>query len=252
MNYKQNISEVYRKLSITEQRELYEKIQEGDKEARNTLISGCLPLVVKIAEKFHFNNRHIDLDDIIQEGNVALIKSIDKWNPDISGSITTLAWYSITNALINMIHKGKYKIKNPFSLSAYAGKIIDKINSCESDDPEVVANEIGVSSSTVKKMMNVNYTKRTALFKDSVQNKTEEESEPSPFCLGDLVGLANCYLTEPNKTIFLEYHGIKGKKKKIATLSQEHQMAPKQVLSILNKSKTHLKKMAKEGLINDA
>lgn len=250
MSYKQNVSEVYRKLTPDEQKELYDRIQNGDNEARDTLISGCLPLVVKIAEKFHFNNKHIDLDDIIQEGNLALINAIDKWNPAISSSITTLAWYAITNSLINMIHKGKYKIKNPYSLSAYAGKIIDKINSCGSTDPEVVAKEIGVSTSTVKKMMNVNCTKRTTMFNNSVQNKLEEESEPPSFCVGDLLGLANSHLSEPHKTIFLEYHGVVGNKKKIATLSQEHQLAPKQVLSILNKSKTRLRKIVKESTKN--
>lgn len=64
------------KLNPIEEAKLIEKTISGDKEARKSLIESQLYLVVKLAEKYAGNG--IDLFDLIQAGNIAVINFVDK------------------------------------------------------------------------------------------------------------------------------------------------------------------------------
>ena len=71
---------------------LYERIKKGDKVAKNRLIEGNLRLVLKIVKKYE--NYGVLVEDLIQEGNMALIDACD--NYDISkGSFSCYAWHCI-------------------------------------------------------------------------------------------------------------------------------------------------------------
>ena len=76
--YKKKLSQVHKPLNKKEQTDLYKKIKDGDLNAKNTVIHSCLPLVINIAKKFRINNKHVDLDDMVQEGNIALMRAVDK------------------------------------------------------------------------------------------------------------------------------------------------------------------------------
>ena len=58
--YNQDIKNVYEKISGREQKQLLELARAGDSEARDKLINSCLPMVVNLAKKFSYNNKHID------------------------------------------------------------------------------------------------------------------------------------------------------------------------------------------------
>ena len=85
--YYNNNQQYKRPLNRAEQVILHAKIQEGNIDAKNTIISSCIPLVINIAKKFSFNNKHIDIEDMIQEGNIALINAVNSWNVN-KGNIT--------------------------------------------------------------------------------------------------------------------------------------------------------------------
>ncbi len=88
-------------LSKEEEKELAEKIADGDKKAREKLIQSNLRLVVSIAKSYQ--NNSIPLLDLIQEGNIGLIKAVDKFNPELGYRFSTFAtWWikqTITKAL---------------------------------------------------------------------------------------------------------------------------------------------------------
>ena len=248
MLYKDKISEVYKPLSKEEQFLHIRNYREnGDKKSRDVLITSCLPLVVKIAEKFSSNNKHIDFDDFVQEGNMALVNCVEKFDEEQNVSITTLAYYAIQNSLINMIHKSQYKIKNALSLTGYASKMISKINSVDSDDVNVISAETGLSKKMVKKMISGRVSNRKSMSSNRVRKvmAKEEETEKPP-CLADLKSLIDQNVESPNKEIFMEFHGISTKKKKMAELSIKYNMPIKDITSILNRTKTALSKVAKE------
>ncbi|MBO5141842.1 MAG: RNA polymerase sporulation sigma factor SigG [Clostridia bacterium] len=70
-------------LTNEEKQELFIKIKQGDKEARETFINGNLKLVLSVVKKF--NNRGENVDDLFQVGCVGLIKAID--NFDLSQNV---------------------------------------------------------------------------------------------------------------------------------------------------------------------
>ena len=66
-------------LKEKEKRELLERIQKGDEEARQTMIQGNLRLVLSVVQKFA--GRGENLDDLFQVGCIGLIKAIDHFDP---------------------------------------------------------------------------------------------------------------------------------------------------------------------------
>lgn len=76
-------------LSNEEKDELFEKIKQGDLEARDRFISGNLRLVLSILGKF--SNRAESMDDLFQVGCVGLIKAIDNFDLSLNVQFSTYA-----------------------------------------------------------------------------------------------------------------------------------------------------------------
>ena len=79
------------------------RIKKGDKEARDLMIKSNLRLVVKIAHDY--SNFGLPLVDLISEGNIGLIKAVERFDPQKGGKLSTYAaWWikqSIKRALAN-------------------------------------------------------------------------------------------------------------------------------------------------------
>jgi len=90
-------------LSKEEEIELADRIKKGDKAARDHMISANLRLVVKIA--YDYNNFGLPLLDLISEGNIGLVKAVERFDPSKGGKLSTYAaWWikqSIKRALAN-------------------------------------------------------------------------------------------------------------------------------------------------------
>lgn len=90
-------------LTIEEELELAERIKHGDAEARDHMIRANLRLVVKIAKDY--SNYGLPLADLISEGNIGLMKAVEKYDPEKGGKLSTYAaWWikqSIKRALSN-------------------------------------------------------------------------------------------------------------------------------------------------------
>jgi len=90
-------------LTPQEEIKLAARIKKGDKAARDHMISANLRLVVKIAHDY--NNFGLPLLDLISEGNIGLIKAVERFDPSKGGKLSTYAaWWikqSIKRALAN-------------------------------------------------------------------------------------------------------------------------------------------------------
>ena len=80
VDYYFNSLKKYRKLSNEEEKELGFKIQNGDKEALNTLVEHNLRFVVNIAKGYR--ERGVPFADLISEGNLGLIHAANKFDPN--------------------------------------------------------------------------------------------------------------------------------------------------------------------------
>ncbi len=90
-------------LTREEERELGERVQAGDPEAREHMIRANLRLVVAIAK--HYQKRGLAFMDLIEEGNVGLMRAVERFDPDEEARFSTYAgWWikqSIRRALAN-------------------------------------------------------------------------------------------------------------------------------------------------------
>jgi len=103
--YLQNISK-NRLIKATEEIELGRKIHLGDSGALSKLVVSNLRLVVSIAKRF--SNQGLDLEDLIQEGNLGLIHAAKKYDPSMGNRFSTYATWWIRQAVIRAIaNKGR-------------------------------------------------------------------------------------------------------------------------------------------------
>src|SRR5882724_2828157 len=89
-------------LSREEEIELASRIQRGDEQAREQMIKGNLRLVVKIARDYE--GLGLPLLDLINEGNIGLMKGVERFDPKKAKFSTYAAWWikqSIKRALAN-------------------------------------------------------------------------------------------------------------------------------------------------------
>lgn len=76
-------------LKEEEKEELFKRIKNGDKEARETYIKGNLRLVLSVIKRFHNHNENVD--DLFQIGCIGLMKSIDNFDPTMGVKFSTYA-----------------------------------------------------------------------------------------------------------------------------------------------------------------
>ena len=67
--------------------ELLRRTKQGDKEAREELISGNLRLVLSVLQKF--SNRGENVDDLFQVGSIGLMKAIDNFDTNLNVRFST-------------------------------------------------------------------------------------------------------------------------------------------------------------------
>ena len=95
----------YPLLTSDEERALARRIATGDEEARHDMIRSNLRLVVSIAK--NYNDRGMSLLDLIEEGNLGLLKAVTRFSPDEGCKFSTYAtWWikqTIRRALINKV-----------------------------------------------------------------------------------------------------------------------------------------------------
>lgn len=94
------------------EKNLWQLCTHGDIEAREELIVAYRPLVFWIAGKIHVNDNELK-QDIIQEGMLALIRAVDKFEPEREFKFSTYAYHKIHGQIINMLERSEKKAPLP-------------------------------------------------------------------------------------------------------------------------------------------
>ena len=144
-----------RLLTPQEEIDLAGRIRKGDREAQALMIKANLRLVVKVAH--HYANMGLPLLDLVSEGNIGLMKAVERFDPAKGGKLSTYAVWWIKQSMKRALANQGKLIRLPVHLEDKISKI-RRVSSQMSEElgyeptDDELAEEIGISSRKVSQL----------------------------------------------------------------------------------------------------
>lgn len=245
------IDELKKKLdkakSVKEQESLQEKIRAH----RNHLIESCYFMVVKIAKKYR--NRYLSLFDLIEEGNLSLIKAIDTFDYRKNIKFSTYVAILVKNQILTVIaHRGKMTHKKSYQ---YGSWNFASITSPGQAPFRTFTKQLGVDSSkmlkAIKNLQQVELEHEQSLDQDVFDKfffshhpvKSTPELDLFQKAIKENIKKINKILTPRENEIIVKYYGLdETKPKRYNVIAKEMNLTSERIRQIHNQAIEKIKK----------
>lgn len=176
----------YKLLSAAEERDLAQRIEAGEEEAKSLLARANLRLVVSIAKKYIGRSPNLTLLDLIQEGNLGLFKAVDKFDWNKGFKFSTYATWWIRQAITRALADQSRTIRIPVHMVETIAKYKQIMRKLSQDlgrmpSPEEMAEEMDLE---LEKIYNIQQIDQATI---SLENPVGDDSDSSKSTLGDFI-----------------------------------------------------------------
>ena len=146
-------------VSVEEEVELAQKIKKGDKKALEKLTKANLRFVVSVAKQYQ--NQGLSLPDLINEGNLGLIKAAQKFDETRGFKFISYAVWWIRQSILQALAEQSRIVRLPLNQVGSVNKINRLVNSFEQKNErrpsvEEIAEHIDLSEDKIEEAMKVN------------------------------------------------------------------------------------------------
>lgn len=171
----------YSRLTFEQEKELSVRVLQGDQTAINTLVEHNLLLVVSIAKKYYGCN--VPLLDLIQEGNIGLIKAAEKYDGTKGFRFSTYATYWVRQAITRALEDQSRTIRLPANMSELLIKVKKAMGILTQElkrrpDDKEIANYLNVDLDKIQTILDISQAVT------SLDTPVDDDGETS---MGDLI-----------------------------------------------------------------
>ena len=242
---------------------LFNRLNNGDETAREIIIHHNLKLVIKIAN--FYKNRSLSIMDLVQEGNIGLMKAVEKFDVSRGFKFSTYATYWIRQAITRALADQSRMIRLPVSVTENIRKFLATKRDLAlalSDEPSLldISKSLNITLEEAVKLDNLSQDiiSLNMLVGDSQETELAEFVENDDDLLEDVV-IGNLMkdevlklfdeanLTEREITIIKGHFGFDGFPKTLEKISREIGISKQAISQIEIKALRKLKFTAKKN-----
>ncbi len=214
-------------LTRDEEQELARRVQQGDPEALDQLVRANLRFVVSIAKQYA--NQGLSLEDLINDGNVGLIKAAHRFDPERGYKFISYAVWWIRQAMLQSLAEHSRIVRLPLNRAGTLyriGKVARQLDQelGRAPSPEEIAERLDISPQEVEETMSIANT-HVSLDDPYSDDRDDnalvdyltDENQPSPDeatwerALSEDMEKALATLSEREQKILRLYFGIGGR-----------------------------------------
>jgi len=252
------------RISMEEEVELAQRIRKGDRKALDKLTKANLRFVVSVAKQYQ--NQGLSLPDLINEGNVGLIKAAEKFDETRGFKFISYAVWWIRQSILQAIAEQSRIVRLPLNQVGSVNKINRALNKFEQENerrPSIdeIADRVDIPHDKIEEAMKANgrHVSVDAPFKEGEENSlldvlpnTDAPMADNALVLESLreeIGYALQALNERERNIIKAFYGINQPEMTLEEIGVKYGLTRERVRQIKEKAIRRLRHNTKSKML---